>query len=100
MHASLGIGQHMRQKDALIDFDAVFFRLQQRAFGIDLRARRRQARHQLGGEIRQVVDAGEFGEIFGELAIDGLGVVAEEIFTRIAARGENSIGRRLLFFAA
>ena len=69
-----GTRQHLRQENALIDFDAVLLALHQLAFGIDLLARRRQARHQLRRVIRKIIDAHEFAEIFGELAIDSFGV--------------------------
>ena len=61
MHAGLGHGQHLREKNALVDFDAVLLALQQRAFGLDLLARRSETRHQLRRLIDKFVHTHECG---------------------------------------
>ncbi len=59
MHAAVRQREHLRKENSLIDFDAVLLALHQRAFGVDLFLRRRQARHQLGGVVDKIVDAQE-----------------------------------------
>ncbi len=64
MHASDGHRQHLGEKNALIDFDAVLLALQQRAFGIDLLARRRQAGHERSGVVSKFIDSREIWRDF------------------------------------
>ena len=52
-------GEHLREKNALVDLDAVFLGLHQCAFGIDLLVRRRQAGNELPGLIDQIVHTHE-----------------------------------------
>ena len=97
MHAGVGVGQHMRQENALIDFDAVLLALHQ------LRFRHRPACASASGPgtsfdgvVSEIVDAQEVVEIFGELAIDRIGMIGQKSFARIAAVQLNDIGRQLL----
>ena len=60
MQPRVGDSQHLGKKDTLIDFDAVFLALHQRAFGIDLLLVRCQSRNQFRGGICQIIHAPEF----------------------------------------
>ncbi len=64
MRSRVGDGQHLREKNALVDFDAVFLALHQCAFGIDLFVRRRQAWDESGGIISEIVDTRKIGRDF------------------------------------
>ena len=85
MHAGVGQREHLREKYPLIDLDAVFFALQQCDFGIDLLARGCQSRNERRRIVGELIDALEFGEIFGELAINCVGVVFQKPLARAAA---------------
>ena len=85
MHAGGGQREHLGEKNSLIDLDAVFFRLHQPAFRVDLPLRRRQARHQLARLIGKLVDSQEILKLVGEFAINALGMRGKKAFARSAA---------------
>ena len=92
MHASIGNGEYLREKNALIDFDAVFLALHQRAFGVHFFVRRRQTGDKFGCVIDEIVHAYEFGEVFREFAVNGLRVPLKEIFPRATAIPKDEFG--------
>ena len=98
MHAGLGIGQDVRQEDALVDLNAVFFRLEQSAFGIDLRPRWCQSRDQLRREVREILDSRKLGEAFRQFAVDRFGVTSQKVFARTAAILEDIGSSHMLFY--
>src|SRR6185437_1693705 len=96
MHAGLGQRQHLREENALVDFDAVFLALQMLGLRRHLPARRRQPGDQFGGIIDQVLDAPKSPEIAGQSAIDRLGVPLQKRFARLPAIGQDAFRRQFL----
>ena len=87
--------QHLRQKQALIDFEAFFVFLLARAVGQHLRSCGDQPRHALGGEKDEVFDAHELAPLVGELALECSGVAAQEGNAHLAQVLDQRVGRDL-----
>jgi hypothetical protein len=96
MHASIGNGEHLREKNTLVDLDAVFFALHQGAFGVDLLVGRRQPGNQFCRVIDEIVHAHKIGKIFGKFAIDSLSMPPKKVFPRAAAIQEDEVRRYFL----
>ncbi len=57
MQPTLLVGQNVREKNALIDFDAVLLRLHQLGLGLDLPFCRHEAGNELGRVVTKLIDA-------------------------------------------
>src|SRR5215471_6579199 len=94
MPASRRVCQHMRQKDALIDFKALFVAQRTAGFGGNLRRARREARNRRGGRQHQILKSDEAGAVKRQLVIDGRNVRSEKSLAMAAGDGENTLRRR------
>src|ERR1700720_3364756 len=89
-------GQHVREENALVDLDAVFFALQVRGLGGDLRGGRRQAGDGHGRGEDQVFQANESRAWVRQLVVERLDVGSEEMLALLARGSENGLCRARL----
>jgi hypothetical protein len=96
MRAGGGTVEYVREQNALVDLDAVLVALDERAFATHLLAGRHQPGHFARGGVNEIGDAQEGGQVFGERAVERLGVRLEEGIARraVGALDERS-GARL-----
>ncbi len=80
MHPGRGMGEDMRQQQALIDLGAVLVALFQAVFARQLLVVGHQTRQQRRRIADQMLDADEFREIMRQAAIDRFGMAAQKIF--------------------
>ncbi len=92
MHSGARVFEHARQKNSLIDLDAVLVLLRMLGFRRDLRRRRRQPRNQRGRVEDEPLDADEIGVVLGERAIKFFRVTEHESVARRAADPKHQFG--------
>ena len=89
-------GEHVREKNALVDLDAVFLTLQVLGLGGDLGCGRRQARDDHGRGEDQVFQANKPRALVRQLVVERLGVGREEMLALFARGGEDGLCRARL----
>ncbi len=96
MHAGRGMGENVREQQALIDLGAVLVALCQAVFARQFLVVGHQTRQQRRRLADQMFDADEFREIMRQAAIDRLGMGCAEIFPAPCGRAARSRRRRML----
>ena len=86
----------MREKDALIDLDAVLVALQKFCFGRDLRGGRGQTRHSRGRGKYQIFQTNELRAVAGQFVVKRLRMHGEKTLTLLAGGTENKLRRGCL----
>ena len=96
MHSGFRQRKHVRKEYSLVDFDAVFLALHQRAVGFDLFPRRCQPRNQFGDVVYELIHPIKSRQIFGKPEINRTGMLFQEIFADTSACEKDDVDRRLL----
>ena len=96
MHAGRGMGEDMRQQQALIDLGAVLVALFQAVFARQFLVVGHQTRQQRRRLADQMLDADEFREIMRQAAINRFGMGCAENFPAPSGRAARSRRRRML----
>ena len=94
MHAGDGVGEHVGEQQALIDFVPVLGAQRQLRFALQRRALGHQARVGDRGALTQCVGAQEARTLFGERVVDARRVDPQKSLARFARAGKKAVGRR------